>query len=200
MSELAREGVTALAVPLHGAREAVHDWVAGEEGSFSACLDTMDAARNHGLSLAAWTSMTRSNARVLGELPTLLKARGVALWIVEVPRARDGGFTAVVARFGLSIPSALAALTRARGLGIEARLRGAPLCTLGRFAAHVAPSEARSYGAVCAGCPARGECPGADELYLTTFGERELRAVRPTARAPGGPLLDVFGARPTEPL
>jgi hypothetical protein len=117
----------------------------------------------------------------------------VALWVVEVARARGDGFTAVVPRFGLSVPSALAALTRARGLGIEARLRGAPRCTLGRYAAHVAPSEERSYGAVCAGCPARGGCPGADELYLTTFGEAELRAVAPIATAPSGPLLDVFG-------
>lgn len=192
MSALADEGVGAIAVPLHGARAETHDWVAGAEGSFRASLDTIRAARSHGLGIAVRTRLTRSNARVLAELPSLLKARGASVWVIEVARAEGEAFTSIVPRFGLSIPSALAAMDRAHELGIDARLRGAPVCTLGRFADRVVPSEPRSHGTICEGCPAREGCPGVDAAYLERFGEGELRRVDPTPPAKAGPLFDMF--------
>ena len=184
LAVLAAKEVRAIAVPLHGARAEVHDWVAGQEGSFRRTLNAIRSAHGLGVEVACWTRLTRSNARVIGELPSLLKARRISLWVIEVPRAQGAGFERTVARFGLSIPSALKALHQAGGLGLRARTLGAPRCVLGRFAARALPAEARGFGAVCAGCPSRSICPGVDEAYRARFGEGELRHAAPISPAP----------------
>lgn len=175
IAELAGEGVGAIGLPLHGARPEVHEWVAGAPGSFAQTLAAWTAARGVGVESIAWTRLTRSNARVLGELPSLLKARGVTRWAIRVPRCEGDDWTATVPRFGLAIPSALAAAERARRLGIDARIEGAPRCVLGRFADRALPSAPRAYAPVCDGCPSRARCPGVDPRYLERFGARELR-------------------------
>jgi len=184
IADLAEAGVRAVALPLHGARPEVHEWVAGAPGSFADTLAAWTAARGLGLGRVAWTRLTRSNARVLDELPSLLKARGVARWAIRVPRCDGDGWTATVPRFGMAIPSALAAMERARRMGIEARIEGAPRCVLGRFADRALPSPPRGYAPVCDGCPSRSVCPGVDPRYLERFGARELRpapAVEPAS-------------------
>ncbi len=220
LTALAREGVDCVALPLHGARAEVHEWIAAtsaetappssptglesREGSetasddcparefrgfrtdrrssFSAALKALDGARSLGMQRIVWTRLTRSNARVLSELPSLLKAQRVALWVIEVPPSSlpgPGGleetWTRVVPRFGLALPSALAAMERARALGVDARILGAPRCVLGRFAERALPSPARAYAPVCDGCPSHRGCPGLDDAYLERFGARELR-------------------------
>jgi len=179
LAELVETDVDLVALPLHGARADVHEWVAERAGaddeSFSATLRTLDATRGLGLTRAVWTLLTRSNARVLAEMPSLLKAHRIALWILEVPEPTSTPWTQLVPRFGLSIPSALAAMERARKLGIEARIRGAPRCVLGRFSDRALPSPTRSFASVCGGCPARAHCPGVAPTYLERFGPRELR-------------------------
>ncbi|MCB9593116.1 MAG: hypothetical protein H6719_10320 [Sandaracinaceae bacterium] len=188
LAALSREGVRAVALPLHGARAEVHDWVAGPPGAFRATLDALQTARSLQLEVTAWTLLTRSNARVLGELPSLLAARAVVSWIVVVPPLEDDGSarTRVVPRFGLGVPSALAALDAAEKRGLRARILGAPRCTLGRFADRAVPSPARSYAPVCEGCPSRSTCPGVDAAYLARFGDHELRPA--PLVAPGAPL------------
>lgn len=171
--EAARAGQRDVAVRLHGARPDVHDWVAGTDGAYREAIATLTAARSHGLHVTAITTVTRSNHRVLAELPRLLRARGVRRWILELP----GGplDTSVHPRIGLAVPSALAAMEQARTLGLEARLRGAPLCAMGRFSARAAPSPARSFAPRCDGCAARERCPGVAADYLARFGPSELR-------------------------
>jgi hypothetical protein len=158
---------------LYGARADVHDWHAGS-ASFDATIRALTTARSCGLTITVRSILTRSNAGVIGELPSLLKARGVATWIVELARAEGDVFTRLVPRLALGAPRAIAAIERARALGIDARLRGFALCVLGPYAAR-ADGEPRAYGVACDGCAARAKCPGVDRAYLDRFGERELR-------------------------
>ncbi len=168
----------------------MHDWVAGREGDHREALDALLAARALGLEVTVWTRLTRSNARALAELPSLIKARGARAWVVVLPTAGEvpAPFTAVVPRLGLSVPATLAALEAARRRGLEARITGAPRCVLGRFAARAAPSPPRAYAAVCEDCPSRASCPGVDPDYLARFGEGELRASPAIAPAPWTPF------------
>lgn len=168
----------------------MHDWVAGREGDHREALDALHAARALGLEVTVWTRLTRSNARALAELPSLIKARGARAWLVVLPVAAEvpEPFTAVVPRLGLSLPAALAAIEAARRRGLDARIRGAPRCVLGRFADRAAPSPARAYAVICEGCPSRASCPGVDPEYLALFGEGELRPAPDLAPAPWAPF------------
>lgn len=187
----ASAGVRELGLALHGARSEVHDWHAGE-GAFDAAFGALTVARAHGIAVAVASAVTRSNARVLIELPSLLKASGVALWALAWPRAEGEAFTAKVPRLGLGVPAALSALERARRIGLDARLVGVPSCVLGPFAPLSLASPARSFGARCEGCAARASCAGVDAAYLTRFGEGELRAlVHAVSRAPAPRLADL---------
>jgi hypothetical protein len=191
--EAARRGVRALGLSLHGARREVHDWHAGAEGAFGAALDAVHAARSVGMQVGVVTRVTRSNARVLGELPSLLRASGVALWVLVGARARTEDFTSAVTRLGLGVPPMLAALQRARRMGLDVRTAGFPECGLGPFAVTALPSAPRAHGAPCAACPVRPRCPGVDEPYLARFGPSELRAVENVVpRATVGGLAAAF--------
>ncbi len=166
-------GERALTVALHGARAEVHDWVAGAPGGFRDALAALAAGRSLGLELRVTTRLTRSNARVLGELPRLLRARAVRRWVVTLD---DGPLdTAVHPRLGMAAPSALAAIHAARGLGVEAFLAGLPRCVMGRFHDRAWPIAPRRHPAVCDGCAARARCPGLPEGYAERFGVGELR-------------------------
>lgn len=184
------EQVCDVATPLHGARAEVHDWVAGREGDFREALDTIQRARALGLRVTVWTRLTRSNARVLGELPSLLKARGAREWLIVFPSTEgiDPPFTRVVPRFGMAIPAALAAIEAARRRGLTARIEGAPRCVLGHFADRATPSAPRTYAVTCDDCPSRARCPGVDADYLTRFGAGELRPAPDVAPAPWIPF------------
>ncbi|MCU1282581.1 MAG: radical domain protein, partial [bacterium] len=147
---LAAAGVTDLQVSIHGSDAAVHDYHTGVEGSLDETLAGVAHARAYGLTVVAVTVLTRSNFRVLAGLPLLLKSRGVAAWLVEVPHAagRAGdAFDRVVPRLGLAIPFALHALQAATALSLPAWIRGVPLCLTGPLAARVLPSMPRAYGA-----------------------------------------------------
>lgn len=181
-------GVRELGLALHGARSEVHDWHASA-GSFESALRALGVARTHGIRTAVLSRITRSNARVLVELPSLLKASGVALWVLAWPRAEGDAFTAVVPRLGLGVPPALAALERARRVGLEARVAGVPACVLGPFASSALPASPRAFGARCAGCASRPACSGVDAAYLARFGEAELRAMDELASTRPEPSL-----------
>ncbi|MBX3273997.1 MAG: hypothetical protein KF729_27275 [Sandaracinaceae bacterium] len=192
LASLSGEGVREVALPLHGARSEVHDWVAGAHASFRDAIDALAAARALGLTVTVWTRLTRSNARVLDAMPALLRARAVSRWLVVVASARDAAsppFTRVVPRLGLALPSALAALAEARRLGLDARILGAPRCALGPFADLAAPSPPRAYAPVCDACPSRDVCPGLDAEYLARFGAGELRPA-PRVSPPPFPVFD----------
>lgn len=176
LTALARAGAAELSVALHGARPAIHDWHT-EDGSFAATLASLTTARSLGIPTAVRTPITRSNARVLGELPPLLRARDVRRWALSWPEAEGDDWTARVTRLGLGVPAALAAVARAESLGIEVRLCGIPLCVVGPYADRVVPSAPRAYGERCGGCRARAACGGVDAVYLARFGEGELRAL-----------------------
>src|SRR5581483_10521137 len=134
---LARAGLGDVHVSIHGAEAAVHDYHTGVDGSFAQLVAGVAAARAAGLEVAASTVLTRSNYRVLGALPWLLKSRDVTAWLVVVPRvagAAGPAFDRVVPRLGLALPFALHALDGARRLGLAAFIQGAPLCALGPLA------------------------------------------------------------------
>ena len=172
----AQGGVRRLSVPLHGARPEVHDWVAGVEGAFAATVRALEAARGLGLAITAETALTRSNARVLVALPSLLRARGVRGWRVRVPTFEDdAALVGRAARLTLALPAALSALDRARALGIEVTIEGAPRCLLGPMDAIAEAGPARAHPPPCEGCGLRAGCPGIDARYAARFGDGELR-------------------------
>ena len=109
--------------------------------------------------------------------------------MIEISRPSGDAWTSVVPRFGLSIPSALAAMERARSLGVSSRILGAPRCVLGRYADRALPAEGQASAAVCDGCPSRAVCPGVAPGYLERFGASELRHAPRLAPAPS-PLFD----------
>lgn len=163
----------AVLLPLAGARPEVHDAV--DASRFVAILRALGAARALALRVEVETVITRSNARVLTELPPLLTARGVAAWRLVVARAPDdASIVGRVPRLALALPSALAALERARRLGLPATIEGAPLCRLGPMSRFAVESAPRGYASACARCAARPRCAGVDEAYLSRFGGGEL--------------------------
>lgn len=188
--------VRELGLALHGARREVHDWHS-HPGAFDEVLAALTAARAHGIAPVVASAVTRSNARVLVELPSLLKSAGVALWALSWPRTSAAN---KAARLGLAVPAALAAMERARRLGLPAWVLGAPVCVLGPFAARALPSPPRAYPAHCAGCPMRDACPGTDADYLTRFGGAELKPLDRRAELGDAPALAalVAGYAPTD--
>jgi hypothetical protein len=181
-TELAGAGLTDLHVSIHGAVAAVHDYHTGIPGSHTALLAGVAAARAAGITVVATTVLTRSNFRVLAELPSLLHRRGIAAWCIAVPHVAGravAAFDRVVPRLGLAVPFALHALSQSLTRGVPAWIRGAPLCALGPLADRALPDDARAYAPVCAGCPARAACPGLDAVYLARFGGDELSPREP---------------------
>jgi hypothetical protein len=179
-------GLTDLQLSIHGASAAVHDYHTGIEGSLAQSVAGLAAARAGGLSVAVNTVLTRSNYRVLAEIPRLLATRGVSAWLVVVPHAAGRAaatFERTMARLALALPFALHALEGARALSLPAWIDSAPLCLLGPWAARALPSAPRAYGPSCAECAAQPACSGVDPLYLARFGGDEL-----TARAAPDPL------------
>jgi hypothetical protein len=196
LAELVRAGARELGLALHGARREVHDWHVGSDGAFAQTLEGIGAARALGMDVGVTTEVTRSNARVLSELPSLLRASGVTLWALRPAVARREPFTATVPRLGLGVPPMLAALERATRLGLVVRTSGFPACVLGPFARTALPSRARHHGGVCQACAARPSCPGVDGAYLERFGEGELRALDAAVRAdPATSLATLFEER-----
>jgi hypothetical protein len=192
---LAAAGLTDVHLTLLGADAAVHDYHTGVAGSFAALSAGLAAAREAGLTAVAATVVTRSNFRVLSGMPGFLRASSVAAWLLEFPRwagRAASGFDRVVPRFGLALPFALHALNLALKLPLPAWIRGAPLCALGPYAARSLPDAPRAFGEVCAACPARAGCCGADAVYLQRFSDGELSA-RPAVEPAGAdPLAQLF--------
>lgn len=202
------EGTGGVHVWLHAAAAAGHDFHAGA-GDFATVLGVIDRARRAGATVAVSSLLTRSNARVLVELPELLRGRGVAAWRIAVPRivgtivrapggvqvAGVGALDGLVPRLSVAIPHALQALARAQRLGLAAGIVGAPLCLLGPFAGLSLPGVG-VFAAVCAGCPARAGCSGVDARYLERFAGDELspRGLRaPVGVAPAARLFHGTG-------
>ncbi|MEM6990866.1 MAG: radical SAM protein [Myxococcota bacterium] len=188
-SSLLDAGLTDVHLSIHGARPGVHDYHVGAPGGLAATqagLSTLRALgreRGEVPAVVATTVVTRSNFRVLSELPAALAGWGIAAWCLQWPEAvgsAGAAFDRIVPRFGLAVPFALhAAATAARG-GLSVFVAGVPVCVMGPMRRVLAPSPSRSYAPVCASCEARPACCGADSRYLERFGAQELR---PAARA-----------------
>lgn len=207
---LAAAGLTDVHVSVHGAEAAVHDYHTSEPGSFKQLFAGVAAVRALGLDVVATTVLTRSNYRVLDDLPRLLASRGVAAWLVAVPRVAGraaAAFDRVVPRLGLAAPFALRALEAARKHGLVVLAQGIPACLMGPMASLALPEPPRAHGEACAACEARPGCSGLDAVYLERFAGDELRA-RPaptaaaaaTAAARAGELARMFvGPGPLAP-
>jgi hypothetical protein len=186
-ARLRAAGLDDVLVPLYGPSAPCHDYHLGRSGAFAATCLGLDAARAAGLTLAATTAITRSNFRALGELAALLARRGFVAWQLTMPSGiapSDELFARVVPRFALALPYALHAIEQARGLGLRARLRGAPLCRLGPNGAWQLPARTRRFARACQACAARPQCPGVDPGYLEAYGEQELKPSARTAPPP----------------
>lgn len=178
-------GLTDVHLSVHGARAAVHDYHVGRDGAFERIVAALGELRRAGVVVVVRTVLTRSNARVLGELPAWLGSHGVRAWGIAVPRVAGGAareFDRVVPRLGVAVPFALHALDRARRIGIAVGVIGAPRCVLGPWdRARISEGEGEgegAFGEVCAGCSGRAGCVGVDARYLGRFGGDELRAIK----------------------
>ncbi|MFV8753199.1 radical SAM protein [Nannocystaceae bacterium ST9] len=181
LAELHAAGLGDLQLSIHAPSAAEHDYHTGRPGSFAAAIDLLERARRRGLICVVASVVTRSNFRELPRMPALLKRHGVSAWLIEWvrPFGRAGeSFARVVPRFGMALPWALAALEQARRVDLSAWIRGAAICTLGRFAGQALADAPRSYPAACEGCVARSRCVGVDARYLDHFGAGELDARR----------------------
>lgn len=182
-------GLTDAHLSVHGARPEVHDHHTGRAGAFVGVERALADLARHRVPVVVATVVTRSNARVLGELPTWLAGHSVAAWCVDMPRAAGQAarqFDRVMPRLALAIPFALHAIDRARKLGIPAAIRGAPSCLLGPWTSVRMNEPARDFAAVCESCPASAACSGVDPTYLARFSGDELRAR--AAFVPGEPM------------
>jgi MoaA/NifB/PqqE/SkfB family radical SAM enzyme len=191
-TKLVEAGLSDLHLSIHGPSAASHDFHTGRPGSFASCIELLAWGQRANLTVVVTTIVTRSNLRELAKMPPLLKRRGVSAWLLEpvrpYGRAADH-FARVVPRFGMAMPWALHALEQARRHALSAWIRGAPLCSLGPFAASALPDQPRAYPAPCTDCPARQRCPGVDPAYLEVFGDSELRP------GPARPISDFDGGR-----
>ncbi|MBC8066868.1 MAG: radical SAM protein, partial [Deltaproteobacteria bacterium] len=121
LEALVAAGLTDAQIGLHGARADVHDYHCGTEGGFVAVRTAIAELRGHSITVVVDTMLTRSSFRVLGELPPLLLALGVAAWRVNVPHVAGSAalaFDRVIPRLALALPFALHALDRAHRSGI----------------------------------------------------------------------------------
>jgi len=213
VARLQAAGLTDVHVSIHAATAAAHDYHVGTLGSFVAIKAALAHLRARGVTAVATTVLTRSNMRVLAELPTFLATHGVAAWCIEVAVAAGqaaAAFDRVIPRLPLALPFALHALDRARKLGLPAALAGAPSCLLGPFAAR-RPTPPRTYAEPCERCGARDSCPGVDPLYVVRWGAAELRplghdvAIDPLPDALArmfvgiGPLVELAPSLPISP-
>ena len=161
---------------IHG-RAPAHDWIVGAPGDHASTVAALrDAPAD--APKAVTTLVTRANFRELTELASWLGAHGVERWTLTIATA-TGRFAEDprpwIARLGMAVPHALAAVDRARRLGIEAVIEGAPTCLLGPHAAWASPCTPRRFAPRCDGCALRSSCPGVGAWYLERFGGGELR-------------------------
>ena len=190
-SAIGKDGPLELVV--HGDAHDAHDFHTGRVGSFDALFSAAAAARADGRSVLATTPLTRSSYRIVGALPLLARARGIAALRLHVPELLAGARVTLVPRLALALPFALHALAAAQRLELPAFVSGAPLCLLGPFASRRIDTPPRAYGAACASCPARTACPGVDQAYLDAFGNGELRPAKAAPLAPSAhPLAALF--------
>lgn len=184
-----------LELVLHGDGPDAHDFHTGQAGSFEASFSAAAAARGAGRTVLVTAPLTRSSYRVVGALPLLVRARGLAALRFHVPELSARARVTLVPRLTLALPFALHALAAAQRLDLPAFVSGAPACLLGPFASQRIQTPARAYGAVCASCPARSACPGVDRRYLDAFGEGELRPSKAAPPPPSGHPLAALLAR-----
>lgn len=182
-----------LELVLHGDGPDAHDFHTGEAGSFDALFSAAAAARATGRTVLVTTPLTRSTYRIVGALPLLVRARGIAALRLHVPELSASARVTLVPRLALALPFALHALAAAQRLELPAFVSGAPSCLLGPFASQRIETPTRAYGAPCASCPARSACPGVDRRYLDAFGDAELHAAKAAPPAPSShPLAALF--------
>lgn len=190
VARLADAGLTDVHLSIHGAQPAVHDYHTGRPGSLVAALGTLAAARARSLDCVVVTVVTRSNFRVIGELPQLLSSRGASAWCASFPIARgrvEPAFDRIMPRLALAMPFVLHALQAAKSLALPSFIEGAPLCLLGPYSPlSLLPRESkeRGFGETCATCVSRTACPGVDVAYLARFDGDELDHARAQNVAP----------------
>lgn len=125
---LARAGLNAVDVSLHGSTPAMHDYHTRIEGSFLQTLGGLERARQAGIAAGATTVITRSNFRHLVEIVGLAHARGARAVHLELASSRGRAAEAwarVVPSPEVALPSLIDAIRAARRLKLEIQVLGA---------------------------------------------------------------------------
>jgi AdoMet-dependent heme synthase len=90
--DLARAGLSRLAISIDGADARTHDAFRGAPGSFDLSLSILGAARRAGVSTQVNTSIHVGNIEALAQMVPVVRRAGAALWSVffVVPTGRAG--------------------------------------------------------------------------------------------------------------
>jgi len=200
-ASLARAGLDALDISLHGPRPEIHDHHTRVAGSFGHTLAGLAAAQKFGLEVGITSVVTRSNFRHLEELARRVQGLGAPWLHLALARAcGEAGrlLPRVVPRWSLAGPRLMAACATATAAGVKITITGMPRCLLDTPEINLLPggpagptassSAARTtqrgqpwYAEACARCalylssagpPLR--CPGVDPAYVAHYGEEEL--------------------------
>jgi molybdenum cofactor biosynthesis enzyme MoaA/predicted dehydrogenase len=192
----ARLGADAALVPLFSTTPAVHDRLAGREGSLLGALAGMRNLSRAGLGIEIEVPILSPRLQQLEQLVRLAHGAAPALRAIRfyVPPPAASKALAPPA-WDVAAPSLAAALLACRELAITARLspeEGVPLCALREtpdlYDAYAFNPKARSskradatFAAACDGCAARAQCAGLVPSYRAAHGDR---GIAPYARRP----------------
>ncbi len=206
---LREAGLTDVAIALHGATAAVHDWHTATPGSFRRVVAAARQAVAAGLPVRVGVVVTRANAMQLGALADLAHGRGASS--IRMVLCREEGAAVadarmLVPRWSVAAEALIPAAERASQHGLDLEVAGLPPCLAGElrplladgpsvhqadrvYVAGEVAREARAYPAPCHGCALRASCPGVDAAYLRRWGAGELRPVGAAAPGPAEVVL-----------
>lgn len=195
---LKAQGLTDVAVALHGASASIHEYLVGAPGAFRHTISGVRRCRDAGLTVRVHTVMCRSNLEQLPAIAHLAIHSGATShrWIAA--RAQGAGLDharSVVPRLDTLRAPLAAAIAIGHHARIEVETTGVPLCALPSRGAAAAdridthpvvrvappgfpePPPTYRQGPPCAGCRLNQACIGVESHYAATWGWDEIHAV-----------------------
>lgn len=187
---LARSGLQALDISLHGPRADIHDYHTGVSGSWGQTVRGIGVVRDLNMQVGITTVVTRSNFRHLEEQVDMVAELRVQALHLSLARPRGTAtrqLDSVVPRLRAVAPRLAAAGELARRRGLPLAVSGVPPCLLSGLAEcafEPRPGDADASGYVrgepCGGCALRDRCPGVDRAYAGRFGFDEIEPLTET--------------------
>lgn len=188
-------GLTAVDVPIHGPTPALHQAVTGVRGSFRRTLAGIEAFRARGVRLVVHAPLTSSLLPVLPVWLDLVRSLAPdAAYLEPLSEVGVGSWTSVAPSFADLREALLPLLDDIAALPFRLEVHGVPPCVLPGLPAPLPMSSppflvvpyveqiaswtggtSRGYAAACAGCSARGRCPGLPREVLDDARAGSLR-------------------------